>query len=278
VALDDFRHDPVSFEWARGELEAGSWAEGYARLVRLAGDPRPIGRQPGAAAAALERDETPRALRVRGKGRAQTRAGRPIIELESESVKEAEWVEGVALLRGGDNPALAQELLRFLAARGEAESPSPDLDARAGDLEASSLLDDFLGATLVDAQDELVAAWRKLASAGHPERAERWMSEAPPWPPASVDKLLARGEEGAVLLETLSTQIAPEADLRNWLLRSWLAPPRRVDGRLLSELAQAQGGRLVREPRFRMWLRSEWTAWARQRYRRVARLAAGAVS
>ena len=101
------------------------------------------------------------------------------------------------------------------------------------------------------------------------------MTEPPPWPPASVAKLLKRGEEGAALLETLTAEIAPEADVRNWLLRSWLAPPRHVDGRLLAELAGAVDGRLAREPRFRAWLRGEWTAWARQRYRRVARLRAG---
>jgi hypothetical protein len=76
------------------------------------------------------------------------------------------------------------------------------------------------------------------------------------------------------LLETLAAQVAPDADVRAWLLRSWLAPGRPVDGRLLDELASAEGGRLVREPRFRAWLRAEWTAWARQRYRRIARVAA----
>jgi hypothetical protein len=75
------------------------------------------------------------------------------------------------------------------------------------------------------------------------------------------------------LIETLAAQLAPEADVRAWLLRSWLVPGRSVDGALLDELAAAVDGRLVREPRFRAWLRSEWTAWARQRYRRVARLA-----
>ncbi len=44
---------------------------------------------------------------------------------------------------------------------------------------------------------------------------------------------------------------------------------------MLRELAQAEGGRLVREPRFRAWLRGEWTAWTQQLYRRVARLAGG---
>ena len=77
------------------------------------------------------------------------------------------------------------------------------------------------------------------------------------------------------LLETLCRQLAPDADVRAWLLRSWIAPGRLVDGGLLAELAGADDGRLVREPRFRAWLRSEWTAWARQRYRRVARVAGG---
>jgi hypothetical protein len=276
VALDDFQHDPVALEWARGELAAGSWAEGYARLVRRAGDPRPISRQPGAAMAAFKRGEVARVLWVEGRDR---RPGKTIIDRAGAREKPLEWVEGVALVRGGRNPALAQELVRFLASRGEAESPVPgSAELESGDEpEASALLAELLGATLVDAQDELVAAWAKLAAAGYPERAERWMTEAPPWPPASVDKLLKKGEEGAILLETLTTQVAPEADVRNWLLRSWLAQPRRVDGRLLTELAGAEGGRLVREPRFRMWLRSEWTAWARQRYRRVARLAEKAV-
>jgi hypothetical protein len=202
-----------------------------------------------------------------------------VASLTSVAEKPPEWVEGVALVRGGRNPALAQELVRFLANRGEADSPAPGPDGlEPGDEpEALALLAELLGATLVDAQDELVAAWAKLAARGHPERAQRWMTEAPPWPPASVEKLLKKGEEGAILLETLTTQIAPDAEVRNWLLRSWLAGARRVDGRLLAELANAEGGRLVREPRFRVWLRSEWTAWARQRYRRVAWLAERAV-
>jgi hypothetical protein len=279
VALDDFRRDSLALEWAQGELAAGSWAEGYARLVRWAGAPRPMGRQPGAAAAAFERGEVARALLVRGRSRGRAAASLPVVYLPSESRTPVEWVEGVALVRGGRNAALAQELVRFLASRGEAESPGPAAAQRESeeDPEESNLLTDLLGATLVDAQDELVAAWEKLAAAGHPERAEKWMTEAPPWPPASVQKLLGKGEEGGILLETLTAEITPDADIRNWLLRSWLAPTRRVDGQLLAELAAAQGGRLVHEPRFRTWLRSEWTAWARQRYRRVARLAEGAV-
>jgi hypothetical protein len=265
VAFDDFRHDPVSLDWAQGELAIGTWAEGYARLVRRAGDPRRIGRQPGSALAAYERGEVAVVPWVRGR---PDPVPAPVI-IEPE--KPIEWVEGVAVIRGGQNPALAQEFVRFLAERGQADSPPNDDPQQ--DPEVRALLAELLGATLVDAQDELWAAWDTLAAAGHPGRAERWMTEPPPWPPASVDKLLKRGEDGAALLETLAIEIAPEADVRNWLLQSWLAPSRPIDGRFLAELARALGGRVVREPRVRNWLRSEWTAWARQRYRRVARLA-----
>ena len=103
------------------------------------------------------------------------------------------------------------------------------------------------------------------------------MTEPPPWPPASISRMLQRGEEGGTLLESLTGEVVPETDVRAWLLRSWLAPPRPVDGTLLAELARAVDGRLIREPRFRAWLRGEWTAWARQRYRRVARLAERAI-
>jgi hypothetical protein len=75
------------------------------------------------------------------------------------------------------------------------------------------------------------------------------------------------------LVETLAAEVAPQPPARAWLLRSWLSPPRIVDDELLKELARAAQGQLGHEPRFRAWLQEEWTAWARQRYRRVARVA-----
>jgi hypothetical protein len=142
----------------------------------------------------------------------------------------------------------------------------PDMDSFAADL---------LGATLVDAQDELWAAWNAIERAGNPERALTWLTEPPPWPPASVAKYLGReGESAMSMVETLAAELAPDASSRAWLVRSWLQPGRRVDEQLIHELAHADSGRLGREPRFRAWLEEEWTAWARQRYRRVARVAA----
>ena len=102
------------------------------------------------------------------------------------------------------------------------------------------------------------------------------MNEPPSWPPASVAHYLSRdGQTGMALVQTLAHEVAPDPAARAWLLRSWLSPPRLVDETLLAEITQAAGGRLGREPRFRAWLSAEWTASARQRYRRVARLATG---
>ena len=180
-------------------------------------------------------------------------------------------VEGVAILQGCRHPELARRFLKFLAAT-ERLGPVP---ARAADSpEADSLLADLLGATLVDAQDELWTAWSALERGDHPEPARRWMTEPPPWPPASVARILSRqGERAMSLVETLAGELSAQPTVRAWLIRSWLSPPRLVDEVLLHELATAAAGRLCREPNVRDWLRAEWTAWARQRYRRVARRA-----
>jgi hypothetical protein len=138
-----------------------------------------------------------------------------------------------------------------------------------------ALVADLLGATLVDAQDELWMAWIALERAGFAESALKRLTEPPPWPPASIEKYLKReGESSMSLIETLAAELAPTPSVRAWLVRSWLSPPRSVDESLLTELAQAAEGRLCAEPRLRAWLRAEWTASARQRYRRITRLAA----
>ena len=79
------------------------------------------------------------------------------------------------------------------------------------------------------------------------------------------------------LLQALGDQI-PQAEQiaidpydRGLLLELWERAPARVDGRLLDELATVNNGRLGNNPRLRAWLREEWSAWARQNARRVAR-------
>ncbi len=276
ATFDDPRHDPLALAWAKGELGSAGWAEGYARLVRDAAHPRRIGRQAGSALAALEHREvasTPAIESVGETGMLPSRSGIPSPALRAPSPGgRGEFVEGVAILRRGGHRARAQTFLKFLAGRGQADPPSVEVHESP---EADTLLADLLGATLVDAQDELRDGWEALESAAQSDRAERWMmmmTQAPPWPPASVEIIL-RQDPASALPETLASQLAPDADVRAWLLQSWLRPTRQIDGAWLAELAGGAGGRLVREPRFRAWLRAEWRAWSRQRYRRVARLA-----
>ena len=166
VAFDDPRHDPVSLAWAQGVLKAGDWAEGYARLVRSGGTSRPIGRTPGAALAAVERGEVERAPAVLPPG--PERPATPVFLPDDDAPG---WVEGIAALRGGRHPDRAQDFLRFVAARGRADPPGRLPDGP----EADDLLADLLGATLVDAQDELRGAWAMVAASGDPERLARWM-------------------------------------------------------------------------------------------------------
>ncbi|MFO0908539.1 MAG: M28 family peptidase [Isosphaeraceae bacterium] len=174
-------------------------------------------------------------------------------------------VEGSAIPRGAPEPDAARLVLEVLRREFHLEASPPGRDI---DPDAMALAADLLEATLIEAHDELVDAAAALEQANHPLRATSWMTKPPPWPPASV-ALIA---DDMPMLETLAAQLAPEADVRAWLLRSWVAPSRTIDGVLLQEIAGAVEGRLMREPRFRAWLRAEWTAWARQRYRRVARL------
>ncbi len=184
------------------------------------------------------------------------------------------WIEGVAILYEGVHQQQASTFLDFLANTGRA-APPPARREYAADYR--DLLADLLGATLVDAQDEVWDAWSALERNGYPPTRLRWMTEPPPWPPASIAGILDRQDESAMtMLETLAGQIATDPAVRTWLVRSWLSPPRPLDGEVLEELTRAAEGRLIREPRFREWLRAEWTAWARQRYRRVSRTADGA--
>jgi len=260
VAFPDPRGDRISLARAMSGLDHDRWREGYARLVQAAGsDPR-ISLASGRSA-----DD-----QVRSEG---GQAGTPF-----EPPFPTWRLEFAAIPRTARNQEAARGFLRFLAETQRvvpARALSPAEIVAGVDPDAESMVADLLGATLFDAQDELSAAWASLERARDRDRALEWLTEPPPWPPASVAKYLRRdGEQAMTLIQTLAAELAPEPAARAWLLRSWLSPPRTVDDKLMGELARAEEGRLGHEPRFRAWLREEWTAWARQRYRRVARLVA----
>lgn len=259
VAFDDPRDDPISLAWATSLLAGDHFRDGYARLVRCAAADRRIGRIAGSAAAAAGRGEIDVAIGI----------------IDDDGHRPADavpWIEGVAVVAAGSHRDAAADFIAYLRQAGRLEpAPAESRESGAGDLK---LLADLLGSTLVDAQDELWLASEALGRAGSPPGPRRWMTEPPPWPPASIARILEReGDQAMAMLETLAGQVATDPEARAWLRTSWLAPSRLIDRALLSEIAHVDDGRLVRDPRFRAWLRAEWTAWARQRYRRVARVA-----
>lgn len=272
TAIGDPRVDPLARTWCLGELERGDWSAAYAMLVDRYGRATiAAGWRSGSARAAFD----------------QGRADETILQFDPSDEEDAEtrvvdesvpYIEGAAVRAGTARAPWAREFLRFLGERWGA-ALGPAVEGRvAAVADARNLAADLLGATLVDAQDELRIANAAVRRAGSPEWAVELLTQVPPWPPASVRKLLAKeGESGLELVETLIGQVAPEAGSRVWLTRNWFRAGKPIDGETLAEIARAEGGRLAREPRFRAWLRAEWTQWARQRYRWVARLAASGV-
>jgi ABC-type Fe3+ transport system substrate-binding protein len=253
IALDDPRRDPTTLILAEAALAKKLWPPAYARLIHAFRNAPRIGPRHRAALCRLERGVDTCAP---SEGDARPFVPWPAIRSE-----------GVGILKVGPHPELARRFLAFLAERGEAADPKPqDLLLDPG---AEALLADLLGATLVDAHAELVPAIDALEKAKRPDLAQRWLTP-PPWPPASVRKLSQKDPTGA-LVEELAGQIAPDLDVRIWLLESWGGAERVVDGPLLEALAHAVDGKLVDEPRLRAWLRGEWSAWARQNYRRIVR-------
>ena len=179
----------------------------------------------------------------------------------------------VAVVAGSKQETAATQLIKQLG--GTAAQATLDISSR-DQVAVESLLLDILTASTISASRELRDAGLALDDNRHPARAEGSLSERPPWPPASVVRI--KGQPGGdALLETLLEQVTPEGPGRDWLRESWSRPKRQIDSKILLEIARADDGRLVREPRFRSWLRGEWTAWTRQLYRRVARLAGGYV-
>lgn len=253
LAFDDPRRDPIALAWAAGQLAEGRFADGYARLVREAGIHHRIGRRAGSSTAAVARGEVDRAVSIDPDGKGVIR-----------------WTQGVAIVAGSRHPEEARLFVKFLAETGEARPIPPAPDRRSD--ATLELLADLLGSTLVDAQDELWTAWNVLERAGSPSAQLHALTEPPPWPPASIAKIVDReGGPAMAMIEALAGQIATEPASRAWLIKSWLSPRRSIDFSVLDDLTRANDGRLDREPRFRDWLRAEWTAWARQRYRRVVR-------
>jgi hypothetical protein len=266
----DPRTDGPLLTAAAGHL-ALDWSAGYADLVRWSAQARcepdlsPSGTWPGLVAAFWGDSES--ASEARG--------------FRFHGCAEYEpFVQGAAVLPGAREAESLHAALQGLGSpgrpvRAETGTDSSFLQSPMG----MSLLADLLHATLVAAQPELRQAWAVLRVAKSrgtdtASRAEHWIVQPAPWPPASVE-LLKTKPRARTLLWELAVQLTSTAARRDWLLAQFDRDAGCLDGSVLLPLAECDDGRLGFEPRFRTWLRAEWQAWARQRYRRAARLAEG---
>lgn len=182
---------------------------------------------------------------------------RSVLDAAEDRRPDVESGEGVGLVAGSRRAEQARALLAVLV------EATPTLSTASLQLE---LLDSTLGV----ARPELRAARASLARKGDPAQPLAWMTEPPPWPPASITRMRTR-PDGPALIALLAEQVAPDRSARDWLLRAFDRVPKPLDVEMLGELDEVARGKLASDPRFRAWLRSEWTAWARQRYRRVVR-------
>ncbi len=256
LTIDDPRRDPITMAWAESRLDQ-DWFGGYAELVLIAANLRQF--SPGLAAI------------VRGDAESTIHSDSITAFLEEQEFRSfprtPEWVEFASLFENSRHIAELESFFQFLEAVSQADFNGSFQNF---DPLAESLLADLLGSTLVDAHPELRSAWKAILAAGRPAEWIEQFQQPPPWPPASIAKLL-RDPGGSELADRLAEELSPSVEARAWLMLSWERPFRPIDRSTFEELSKAAGGRLVQEPRFRAWLLGEWRAWARQRYRWIAR-------
>jgi hypothetical protein len=273
LSWTDPRVDGPLLTAAARHLDAG-WSAGYADLVRWAAAARPA-------------RDLPLSTAWRDKPAAywgDADSGPGIDRFVFVPSGEAgTWLQGVAIAPGARDPGKLQAALSAIAASTRPERAVERTGASTTRVAESawgmSLLADLLDATLVVAKPELRTAWtalRQTPAADKPvfDRARQWVLQPPPWPPASVELLKTR-PRAAALLNELTAQLTSTPASREGLRALFERAPGLLDGTILGTLAACDGGRLVRESRFRTWLRAEWAAWACQRYRRAVRLIEG---
>ena len=115
--------------------------------------------------------------------------------------------EGTAVVRGARNPEAAWAFMGLF----DDPEPAPSRDEPPG---SDQLLADLLGAAFVDAREEQVAAMRAVERAGLPLRWLDWMTQAPPWPPASITRMIERPRGPAATPERLATLLAGDGPAR----------------------------------------------------------------
>ena len=158
--FDDPRHDPVALAWARARARRGGLGRGL-RRARPRRRPRP----PDRPAAGLG----PGGRRARRGRTTPAVARRPVGTAAPLDPRPADGGRvGRRGRRGRRRAGIATGPASSSGSSPSAARPEPPPPIRPSRPEADGLLADLLGATLVDAQDELWAAWAALERRGHP--------------------------------------------------------------------------------------------------------------
>lgn len=176
------------------------------------------------------------------------------------------WPESISFsAQNSDLLELREQFLRFLR-------ETDRLRTTTGLTPASVFRDSFRRdlATIVthDLRDKIREVWRVIEPAGGElrTRVETYLTELPPWPPASVTSLQKR--RGFEFVVALIEQVAANGDQRTWLVQNFQEAPNPLQMELLD---QALDGSFLKNIRFRAWIRAEWKAWINQRCRRAIR-------
>ncbi|MDX2038729.1 MAG: hypothetical protein SFX72_18935 [Isosphaeraceae bacterium] len=265
LGFDDPRVDWPTQLAMSAQLERSDRSRGYAELVLAAANARPVEFGRGVAVSGVDRGVVGFAPALGIPGPISD-AARFVAAEDAPAIREV-----AAVLPHAERSAAASALFDHLNSVGMLARIETPESPRSADVD--HLIAELLGAALVEARPELQSATEALSRLElGPRRLDllSFLVEPPSWPPASIRELAER-ETGSSLLETLAEQIAPDPRARDWFA-AWSREPLAVfDLERLERLAAAAEGRLVRDPRFLAWLRAEWVAWVRQRYRRIAR-------
>ena len=151
----DPRDDPATLAIARSILVGEGWTKGYETLVRRGSLARVASGRMGGETSALG----------------------PSVDV----------LEGLASLSTSNQASRSRRFVRWMAETAVVEAPRLDAIEAA---RADGLLADLLGSALVDAHDELRDAEAAIERFHRPSKAEAAIGESPPWPPASVARLM----------------------------------------------------------------------------------------
>lgn len=183
-----------------------------------------------------------------------------------ETSQPIHWPEGLSLQNPKTGDSNAKQLMIDFCKDTNRLNPLVTLASQ--NAITDSFRRDLAGVVVHENLKDIRKSWRIIEPTGGEirSRAESYLTTPPPWPPASITDL--QRKRGFEYVVALVEQLAANGDQRDWLIREFQTPISEID---TQKLDAAMSGDLLRNIRFRAWLRAEWKAWIWQRCRRIQR-------